>query len=188
MTTKFTPRQRAYIRKRTKVHEPDPSEEVGELNIIPFLDITVNIIVIMLVLTSAIAFFSQIEVQLPVLSSGGVGSRSNNEEPPFRLSVTLVEQGIIVSGPANKYAPGCEQAGGGNVITVPMGNGNSGYDWAALTACAERIKRANPSGDEVRIGANNQVQYEDFVGAVDALRGTEETPLFTNVVIVAGVR
>ncbi len=186
MTTKFTPRQRAYIRKRTKYHEPDPSEEVGELNIVPFLDITVNIIVILLVVAASIAFFAQLEVQLPLLNTSGVGSRSNNEEPPFRLSLTLSENGIIVSGPNNKYAPGCEQAGTGRVITVP--NSGDEYDWEGLTACAQRIKREHPEADEVRISGNDTVEYQYFIRTVDAVRGTAAEPLFPNVVLVAGIR
>lgn len=186
MTTKFTPRQRAYIRKRTKYHEPDPSEEVGELNIVPFLDITVNIIVILLVVAASIAFFAQLEVTLPLLNSGGVGSRSQAEEPPFRLSLTLTQNGLIVSGPNNKYAPGCQQAGTGRVITVPNRGGQ--FDWAGLTACAQRIKAAHPEAEEVRVSGEDAVEYQNFITAVDAVRGTETEPLFPTVVLVAGVR
>ena len=44
----LSPQQRAYIRRRTRVHEPDPSELSSELNIIPFLDIVVNLIMFLL--------------------------------------------------------------------------------------------------------------------------------------------
>jgi biopolymer transport protein ExbD len=186
MTTKFTPRQRAYIRKRTKYHEPDPSEEVGELNIVPFLDITVNIIVILLVVAASIAFFAQLEVQLPLLSQSGVGNRSDDGDPPFRLSLTLAENGVIVSGPNNKYAPGCQQAGTGRVITVPSRDGD--YDWDALTTCAQRIKAEHPEAEEVRVSGNDQVEYQNFIRAVDAVRGSEVEPLFPDVILVAGIR
>jgi biopolymer transport protein ExbD len=185
MPTRFTARQRAYIRKRTRYNEPDPSESVGELNIIPFLDITVNIIVILLVVAASIAFFAQLEVQLPLLNQSGVGTR-NTEDPPFRLSITLTTSGVIVSGPDYKYAPGCEQAGTAGVITVPRRAGE--YDWATLTACARLIKRVHPDGQEVRLFADDLVEYQDFIRAVDAVRGSEAEPLFTDVLLVGSIR
>ena len=51
---KLTPQQRAYIRRRTKVHDPDPSEIAGELNIVPFLDIVVNLIMFLLATSEAV--------------------------------------------------------------------------------------------------------------------------------------
>ena len=52
MSGTLSPRQKAYIRKKSKVHDLDPSEASGELNIVPFLDIVVNIIMFLLTLTA----------------------------------------------------------------------------------------------------------------------------------------
>lgn len=73
----FTTAQRQYIRKRTKIHEPDPSEVAGELNIIPFLDVVMNIIMFLLATSLTITFF-QIQSDLPEYKRGvGAGPRPN---------------------------------------------------------------------------------------------------------------
>ena len=64
MPARLTPRQRAYVRKRTVVPDPDPSELAEELNIVPFLDIVVNIIMFLLMTLTTVAFFSQVEAAL----------------------------------------------------------------------------------------------------------------------------
>jgi len=61
----LTPAQRQYIRKRTKVEDLDPSEMAGELNIIPFLDIVVNLIMFLLMTTTVVLAVVQIDTELP---------------------------------------------------------------------------------------------------------------------------
>ena len=68
---KLTSTQRAYIRRRTRYHDPDPSELAGELNIIPFLDVVVNLIMFLLATSEAVLAIVQIEAQLPQLGGGG---------------------------------------------------------------------------------------------------------------------
>ncbi|RLB65817.1 MAG: biopolymer transporter ExbD, partial [Deltaproteobacteria bacterium] len=41
----LSPAQRSKIRRLARWKPPDPGEEAGELNIIPFLDIIMNIVV-----------------------------------------------------------------------------------------------------------------------------------------------
>ena len=67
---KLTSQQRAHIRRRSKYHEPDPSELAGELNIVPFLDIVVNLIMFLLATSEAVLAIIKIEAQLPKLSAG----------------------------------------------------------------------------------------------------------------------
>src|SRR6478735_7554569 len=102
---KFTPKQRSYIRKRSKVVELDPSEVAGELNIIPFLDIVVNLIMFLLATTEAVLLISQIESDLPKIASGR--SKGADVATPLNLNVTVTEAGVIVSGSGGKLAPGC---------------------------------------------------------------------------------
>src|ERR1700712_679878 len=128
----LSPQQRAYIRRRTRVHEPDPSELSSELNIIPFLDIVVNLIMFLLATSEAVLAIVQIEAQLPQLSSGGKSSGS--EDSGLNLNVTLTESGVIVTGSGGKLAPGCEEVSSGRVMTIPKKG--TDYDWPALTECA----------------------------------------------------
>src|SRR4029077_18785530 len=101
---KFTPRQRAYIRKRTKDVQTDPSEAVGELNIVPFLDIVVNLIMFLLATTEAVLLISQIESDLPKIARG----RSNSADvaTPLNLNVPGTDAGVTISGSGGAPPPG----------------------------------------------------------------------------------
>jgi biopolymer transport protein TolR len=181
----LSPQQRAYIRRRTRVHDPDPSEVAGELNIIPFLDIVVNLIMFLLATTEAVLAIVQIEAQLPQLSSGGRAS-SAAAEPGLNLNVTLTDGGIIVTGSGGKLAPGCTEVTSGRVMTIPK-KGND-YDWQALTDCATKVKAKFADEKDVIVGADPMIHYEYVVAAMDALRGNPKQELFPKVLLSAGVR
>ena len=182
----LTSTQRAYIRRRSKYHEPDPSELATELNIIPFLDIVVNLIMFLLATSEAVLAIIQIEAQLPQLSGGG--KSANNKEPGLNLNVTLTEAGVIVTGSGGKLAPGCQDTASGRVITVAKKDGK--YDWTGLTECVAKIKAVPQFSDEdeVIIGADPMIQYEHVVAAMDAVRGNDKNELFPQVLLSAGVR
>jgi biopolymer transport protein TolR len=183
---KLTSTQRAYIRRRSKYHEPDPSETSSELNIVPFLDIVVNLIMFLLATSEAVLSIIQIEAQLPQLSGGG--KSNNTREPGLNLNVTLTEAGVIVTGSGGKLAPGCQDTASGRVITVAKKNNE--YDWAGLTECVAKIKAVPQFSDEteVIIGADPMIQYEHVVAAMDAVRGDKKNELFPQVLLSAGVR
>lgn len=186
MAGELTPAQRQYIRKRTRVHDLDPSEMAGELNIIPFLDIVVNIIMFLLMTTMTVAFFSQVEAQLPEYRRGGVGSRAAQPEETLNLNITVTESGVIVTGSGGKLAPGCEQIGTGRVITVPKRGAT--YDWEGLTACVAKVKSQFPDERQVIVSADPLVPYEHLISAMDAVRNKGDDELFPEVMLSAGVR
>jgi biopolymer transport protein ExbD len=181
----LSPTQRAYIRRRTRVHDPDPSEIAGELNIVPFLDIVVNLIMFLLATSEAVLAIVQIEAQLPQLSSGGKSSGAKQEQG-LNLNVTITDSGVIVTGSGGKLAPGCEEVTAGRVITVPKKG--SDYDWTALTDCANKIKAKFSNERDVIVGADPMIHYEYIVAAMDALRGDAKKELFPKVLLSAGVR
>lgn len=181
----LTPRQRSYIRKRTAVHELDPSEAGGELNIVPFLDIVVNLIMFLLMTTASVVAIAQIDAQLPTLSRG-VGKSSSDSGSSLNLSVTVTENGIFVAGSGGKLAPGCDSTTTGKVATVSK-KGKE-YDWQALTDCAKKVKSKFEDETQVIVTADPMVQFEMLVAAMDAVRGTNENELFPDVMLSAGVR
>ncbi|MBK6813563.1 MAG: biopolymer transporter ExbD [Sandaracinaceae bacterium] len=187
MSKQLTGRQRAYVKKHSKYHELDPSEADSELNIIPFLDIVMNLIMFLLMTVSTVAFFSQVEATLPQYSSGRAGTRSTANENALNLMVTITESGIIVTGSSGKLAPGCESTMSGRVITVPRAG--EGYDWRALTACAEKIKETFADEHRVTVGADPTIHYEHVIHAMDAMRtNASGVELFPEVLLSAGVR
>jgi biopolymer transport protein TolR len=184
MASRFSARQRIYIRKRTKARDLDPSEMVGELNIIPFLDIVVNLIMFLLVTTEAVMLIAQIESDLPKISRGR--GKKSTVETPLNLNVTVTNNGVIVSGSGGKLAPGCESVATGRDLTVTRKDGK--YDWGALTECVARVKKQFEDEDTVTVSADPQVQYEHVVAAMDAVRESGDDQLFPHVLISVGVR
>lgn len=182
---KLTPRQRAYVRKRSKRVELDPSEMMGELNIVPFLDIVVNLIMFLLATTEAVLLMAQIESDLPKISRG----RSKNDDSvatPLNLNVTVTDKGVMVAGSGGKLAQGCDAIESGPAITVPTKKGK--YDWSGLTKCVAKVKGKFEDETTVTVSADPQVQYEHVVAAMDAVRNEGQRDLFPDVLISVGVR
>jgi biopolymer transport protein TolR len=195
-TVQFSPRQKAYIRKKSKHHDLDPSEAAGELNIVPFLDIVVNIIMCLLLMTAYIVAASELDARLPITSRGGRAGA--NPEATLNLSVTIAENGIIVAGSGGKLAPGCTNMQPGRVITVvnlpnsaadPNNDGLPDiYDWPGLTRCLATVKSQFPDESQVIVSADPNVEYRHLIAAMDAMRADGELPLFPEIMLSAGVR
>lgn len=183
----LTPRQVAYIRKRTRHHDPDPSEVAGELNIVPFLDIVVNLILFLLATTAQVLIVAELDAHLPTLSPGRRASGSSQQTNTLNLSVTIVDNGVIVAGSGGKLAPGCERMQAGHVITVPRQRDGT-YLWNELTSCVERVHRQFPEETQVILSADPNIEYEHLIHAMDALRTDGTNVLFPDVMLSAGVR
>ena len=161
---------------------------VGELNIVPFLDIVMNLIMFLLATSEAVLLISQIESDLPKIAKGR--SKGADVSTPLNLNVTVTDQGVIVAGSGGKLAPGCANIDMGRALTVPKKGKD--YDWAGLTDCVAKIKSQPQFNDEdtVTISADPQVQYEFVVAAMDAVRTRvkDKQVLFPNVLVSVGVR
>lgn len=185
MTLKFTARQQAYIRKRTKIHEMDPSEMAGELNIVPFLDIVTNIIMFLLATTAMVLTTCELDAHLPTIGRGGGGG--DEPQTTLNLSVTITDRGIVVAGSGGKLQPGCHQTGTGNIITVNR-NADQSFDWSSLTQCLVVVHGQFPDEHQVILSADPNIEYGNVVAAMDAVRSDGTTELFPDVMLSAGVR
>jgi biopolymer transport protein TolR len=169
--------QVAKIRRLSQPKELAPDEEGGELNIVPFLDIIVNILIFVLA-TVAVTFTATIETTPP--ASGG-GVRSSAESKALNLTVLIVTDGFSIKASGGNVAPGCAGLGAGNAISKQ----GARYDYTALTTCAAKLKKSSPDfADEtqVSIAANNDIDYQTVISTIDALRTTTRgEPLFPDV-------
>lgn len=171
----FTAAQRRRIRRATRVEEPTPADD--ELNIIPFLDVVVNLIMFLLLTMTASLAAREVHAQLPTTNP------NPSAAAPFRPTVVLTEGGVFVSSARGHYGPGCEAVGEGPA--VPLIGGEP--DWLALRACAERMKAAHPDAHSLALSADPMVEMQWVIGAMDALHGPNES-LFGDIVLAAGVR
>ena len=173
----LSPAQRSRIRRLSQPVEGDASEAGGELNIVPFLDIVMNVLMFVLATIPAV-FTVTIESNPP--SSGGSNTRAK-DKPTLNLSLIIVSEGVTIKASGGNIAPGCDGAGPG--ITVPKREGS--YDWPLLKECAKKLKNASQDfKDEstVQILAEPGIEYQVVIGAMDAVRETTEgEPLFGDV-------
>lgn len=164
----FTPSQLAWIHRKSKPKPHDPADGGGELNIIPFLDIVMNIL--MFVLASVTTVFTA-TIPMPAPSSGpGGGGGGSNE---INITLKITREGYIVGAPGGFLQPGC-QAVAAATLTVPLQGGQ--HDFAALTRCMTAI-RNNPEwrseladNHKIQIAANQDISYRVLVGTLDAVR------------------
>jgi biopolymer transport protein TolR len=180
LSTRARRELREAIRRRTAI---DPSEQRGELNIVPFLDVVVNLMLFLLATSAATLSIAEADVTLPAICSG---AECGHAPPGLELSVTLTRGGVVVAGRGGRLAPGCTETTGAPSPTIARTA--SGYDFDALRACAERLHAAHPRERSVIVGADPEVPYQALIGAIDAVRGSPEAPLFPRVRISTGVR
>lgn len=170
--------QRARIRRLSQPRELTPDEEGGELNIVPFLDIIMNILIFVLA-TVAVTFTTTIDAALQSSSS----SKSPSEPTEtLGMTVLIVNDGFGVKAAGGNVAVGCRGHGAG--LAVPRKSGR--YDLTGLTACAETLKGMKESyaaETQVLLTANNDTDYELIIQVMDALRTSSDgkTTLFPNV-------
>ena len=177
--------QRSKIRRLAVPKEASPEDAGGELNIVPFLDIIVNILIFVLA-TVAITFTATIESFPP--SSGGAGPRIVAESKSLNLTIIITNDGATIKAAGGSVATGCEGVGPG--ITVPAigvdPDGQPVLDYAGITRCAKRLKEQSEDfkdEKQIRISASNHISYRKIIGTIEAVRGSQPnaTDLFPEV-------
>lgn len=185
--------QRSRIRRLSAPKEPEPGDVAGELNIVPYLDIIMNVLMFMLASVS-VTFIASVDTTPP--SIGGSKGRNDVASKALNLSAFITTQGISLKTSYGNIAPGCQGAGPG--ITIPgreeevetdeggtkVREKKTVYDYQALTACAKQLKNARPEFKEetqVTITANPGVDYGTIIATMDSLRRDGEEELFPDV-------
>lgn len=166
--------------------KPKEEDEMGELNIVPYLDILMNLIIFILLSMSGLAAFGILNVNAPTYGGGGGGA--NTDAPELLLTVAISKKGFYVAAQGG-VLPGQEnaEAPGQGAPTVPV-NGDGTYNYAGLTEQMKQVKstvkqmidegKVAPTSDsKVIIAAEADTQYEVIVGAMDATRETADHKL-----------
>jgi biopolymer transport protein ExbD len=162
---KLSTQQRSKVRRLSQPKELAADEEGGELNIVPFLDIIMNVLMFVLA-TVSVSFTATMDTNL-----GGLGGRTSRPPttPTLGLTVMIVGEGFSLKAAGGNVAPGCNGPGVG--LAVPRTGAD--YDFAALSACAFKLKHASPdflTETHVAISANPNIAYQVVISTMDALR------------------
>jgi biopolymer transport protein ExbD len=171
--------QRSRIRRLSRPKEPSPGDEAGELNIIPYLDIIMNIIVFVIA-TISVVFMSTIET-VPPSAGGGRQQTRAMQSQALNLVALITKDGISLKAKGGNVASGCAALGEG--VAVPKKSDNE-YDFPELSRCVRALKAQNEKFAEetqVTITANPGVAYQIVIDTIDALREDKDGPLFPDV-------
>src|SRR5215475_6256546 len=114
MADQLSAAQRSKVRRLSQPKEAEEGEDAGELNIVPFLDIIMNVLMFVLA-TVAVTFTATIDSTPPSL--GGKGVRPAGESKALNLSVLVVDGGFGLKASGGNIATGCQSPGPG--LTVP---------------------------------------------------------------------
>ena len=169
----------AYFSKRKL--KPKEEEEMGELNIVPYLDILMNLIIFMLLSMTGLATFGIVNINAPSYSAGGGSGATPDEKPPLLLTVAVSSKGFFLAATggvlpfAQEAASGAAPAGDAPP-TVPV-KANGEYDYAMLTERMKQIKASFPTETKVILAADAQIPYEVVVATLDATRETADRKL-----------
>jgi biopolymer transport protein ExbD len=173
MAEELSSAQRARIRRLSAPAEAEAAEN-GELNVVPYLDIVMNIMMFVLV-TVSVSFASTI----PTAAAGPVRP---TEKRGLHLTALITREGVALKTAGGALAPGCSGFGAG--MTVPSVDG--AYDLASLATCARRVKNeGGPDETQVTVTASPNVPYEVVIEVMDALRADGEGALFPEVTLGA---
>jgi biopolymer transport protein ExbD len=163
-----------FSRRKTKVKE---AEEMGELNIVPYLDILMNLIIFMILSMTGLASFGVLNVSAP--NYGGAPGPGSDEKPPVVLSVLISKKGFFVAGTGAVLpgqAEGEAPADGAGAPTIPV-KADGTFDYDALTNKMKELKGAFPTESKLILAADPDLPYEVLIGTMDATRETKDRKL-----------
>ena len=165
----LTASQRARVDRAVRHHQrKEGGDRTGELNVVPFLDIVINVLMFALA-TMATVFTAEIR---PASAACCATTRAPERET---LTVHVVPNGYVVSATSGFAAPGCASLVPGGEVAVPLRLGL--HDGEGLRACLARLKNhtlaAGLAGQRrVQVSSVGALPYGELVRALDAARGT----------------
>jgi biopolymer transport protein TolR len=163
-------------------------EEGQELNIVPYLDILMNLIMFMLLSITGLSAFGILNVNAPNYGAPTTQVTEEGDKPKLLLTVLISKKGFYVA--ATGGVVGQQQAQTNPAEAPPSipKKGDGSYDYTALTENMVNVKKEFPSESKVIVGAEGDIPYEVLVQTMDAIRetpGKERKLLFTDVTLGA---
>jgi len=148
-------------------------EHVGELNIVPYLDIVVNLVMFMLLSMTGLISLGVLNVSTPKIGGPAVTQAEQAEQPKLLLTVAIGKQGFYVAGAGGVIGADAASPNVGRPPTIPLKDGK--YDYAALTEQLRQIKEKFPTETAVILSADMDVIYDVLIQTMDACREVKVT-------------
>lgn len=143
-----------------------------ELNLVPYLDIMVNLIMFMVVVT---AYLVQLK-EAPIIAPTYGGAGGGGEQPPFiTVAIATTEINLLAGGPGamgSEPLPKCAMKG----------------PCTALTRRLRELRTAIPDVSEnLVVTADKTVPYWEIVKVMDAARSDKQGPLFPAITLATSL-
>lgn len=158
------------MRARGRIQHEEEDIAESELNLVPYLDIMVNLIMFMLVTVSYLAQLKVIDIVAPNYGASA-SSGASDSEPERTLTLAITETGyrLLSSDPTL-----------GQTV-VPMVAGD--FDYRGLTAKLAELKSQYRFSNTLVVVAAPQVAYDAVVRTLDAARTDGKQTLFPDVAL-----
>ncbi|MBX2811285.1 MAG: biopolymer transporter ExbD [Myxococcales bacterium] len=180
-----------YVRRqRGRMTVKAGGEEEGELNIVPYLDIMINLIMFMLVAQTAVVSLGMIDITAPTYASldtkGAAQQFEKNTSKLDRLTVGVAQSGFYIAAvggvlPGETAATAQQKVTAEGVSkappTVPL-LGDGAYNFRSLAVKMRGIKNAFPDTKAIYIAADDNIPYEVIVATLDSTREDDQGQLF----------
>jgi biopolymer transport protein TolR len=169
---------------RRRVHE---EEHTGELNIVPYLDVVVNLVMFMLLSMTGLIALGVLNVSAPKIGGEAAAAGADNA-PKLLLTVAIAKTGFYVAGAGGVLGKEPTTPDATRPPTIPLRDGR--YDYAALGEQMKTIKAQFPNETAVILSADPEILYDVLIQTMDACReisvkrpdgSSERKPLFFDV-------
>lgn len=171
---------------RRRVRE---EEHTGELNIVPYLDVVVNLVMFMLLSMTGLIALGVLNVSAPKIGGETAAAGAASDQPKLLLTVAIGKQGFYVAGAGGVLGEDAATPDATRPPTIPL-RGDGKYDFAALSEQMKKIKEQFPNETAVILSADMDVPYDVLIQTMDACREvsvktadgkSERKPLFFDV-------
>ncbi|MEC4677712.1 MAG: biopolymer transporter ExbD [Nitrospirota bacterium] len=142
------------------------SIDATELNITPFMNLMVVLIPFLL---SGVVFSRLAILEMKLPTSQTQAAASNSAKDPFRLVVTLRQNGVTVLGSDIKRAQFPKK--------------ESVYALEGLSDLLEQVKAKHPEESALILLSEPEIPYEALIAVMDACREKEGQALFPDISI-----
>ncbi len=188
-------RLRFRLRKLRELGE-ELHEESGELNLVPYLDIVMNLIMFLLATVTFSATLTSINVNLPTALAVPSSQAAPPPQPELNLTISVTDKGFTIATSASVLFRGFRlespAPGQTSVVqttselpTLPLVNGLP--DLEGLSRVLGQIKERYPAEEKAVLTATPQIPYELIVHTMDAMRSGGGKVLFPSVLLSTGV-
>ena len=145
-------------------------EETGELNIVPYLDVVVNLVMFMLLSMTGLITLGVLNVSAPKIGGeGAAAGAAVDAGPKLLLTVAIGKAGFFVAGAGGVLGPEGAVNDTTRPPTVPR-RADGQYDYAGLSRALAEIKDKFPTETQIILSADQDVVYDTLVQTMDACR------------------